>query len=391
MRKRGSNSKSVSPALVLSLVGRVALAGDSAAGQRLQSAIDRAQPPAVVTVAPGRYADPLHVTKPLTLRGEDRSRCVLEVEANEPAIYLHNAGKVVIENLTVRYAPKSLKDRPKLPIAIAVEGTEAVVRNCHLEPIRDPTKTPCALLAKGRSTVRFESGRCDGFNFTITFVDGAGGEVLDSSFHNAGHCAITLHRGSRVSIAGNLITGSRYHGVRSSGGWLDLRHNLLADHRVSGAYLGNKNARGTIRNNLFIGNGSGIASYYRSKVTVEHNVFLESKHAGIGTWDSCPLTIRGNSFVSNRSAITRYVGKSKLSPVPLTLEGNHYWQNQKDTVECDKSETALTGDPLFEDQAKGHFAPTPGSPLLDEGAQPAAGLVDAEPIHVLWERRQEER
>ena len=376
-------------ALVVSVIGCASHGAHTpewAAGKRLQSAIDAAEPSAVVSVAPGKYAAPLRITKPLTLRGDSRDHCIIEVQANEPAIYVSGRAKAVLENLTVRWAIASRRAKPKMPAAIGVEDADADVRMCRIAPIRAHQTPPCALLAKGASSVRVQSSECEGFEFTVMFVDGAGGEVSDSVFRNAGHCAITLHRRSKVKITRNIVTGSRYHGVRSSGGFLELTDNILAGNRRSGAYLGNKNAHGTIRNNLFVGNCEGISSFYRSDVAIERNLFVRSKYAGVGTWDSCPLVIRRNSFVANGSAIKRYVGKCKLSPLPVKLEGNHYWQNAKDTVECEKSDTARAGDPLFAAADKNDFALQAGSPLLDEGGRPLAGLADAEAIRVLAEK-----
>ena len=366
--------------------GLAAPSPEALAGKRLQSAIDSAQASAVISVAPGTYSTPLRITKPLVLRGEDASRCVFDVKANEPAVHVWNAGRVSLEDLTVRWSLASTRSRPSMPAAVAVENTEATLTNCRIQAMGSGKRAPQALAATGRSTVRFASGQCDGFEFTVMFVDQTEGEIVDSVFRNAGHCAITLHRGSRATISRNVICGSGYHGVRSSGGHLDLTDNLLADNRVSGAYLGNKNAHGIVRNNAFVGNGQGIASYYRSDVTIEHNLFVGSKYAGIGTWDSCPLTIRRNSFVQNGSGVTRYVGKTKLSPARLVLDSNHYWQNEKDTVECEKSATAITGDPAFVSQKEGDFTSSPSSALLDDEGRSQAGLVQAEPIRELWQR-----
>jgi len=337
-------------------------------------------------VASGTYSTPLRIANPLVLRGEDASRCVFDVKANEPAIHICNAGKVSLENLTIRWSLASTRSRPDLPVAVAVENTEATLTNCRIQAMGTGKRAPQALAATGRSALRFASGQCDGFEFTAMFVDQARGEIVDSVFRNAGHCAITLHRGSRATISRSVICGSGYHGVRSSGGHLDLRDNLLADNRVSGAYLGNRNAHGIVRNNAFVGNGQGIASYYRSDVTIEHNLFVGSKYAGIGTWDSCPLTIRRNSFVQNGSGVTRYVGKTKMSPARLVLDSNHYWQNTEDTVECEKSATALGGDPLFVSQKEGDFTPSSNSTLLDDEGRSQAGLVQTEPIRELWQR-----
>ncbi|MCK4775067.1 MAG: hypothetical protein KAT30_09785, partial [Candidatus Krumholzibacteria bacterium] len=44
----------------------------------IQRLIDEARPGDVVEVPPGKYAGPLRITKPLTLRGESAEKCVIE-------------------------------------------------------------------------------------------------------------------------------------------------------------------------------------------------------------------------------------------------------------------------------------------------------------------------
>ena len=84
--------------------------------------------------------------------------------------------------------------------------------------------------------------------------------ISDCLILNPGHCGITVYSGSTIDVARNIITGSRYHGVRSTGGTLNMHDNLIIRNKNRGIYLGNKSASGHVSNNVILGNGTGISA-----------------------------------------------------------------------------------------------------------------------------------
>src|SRR5687768_16592839 len=65
---------------------------------RLQELIEKAPPGGEVVIPKGTYDQPVNITKPVKLRGEDRDGCVIEVASDEPAVRLQHKGQTVIEN-----------------------------------------------------------------------------------------------------------------------------------------------------------------------------------------------------------------------------------------------------------------------------------------------------
>jgi hypothetical protein len=170
----------------------------------------------------------------------------------------------------------------------------------------------------------------------------------------SGHQGISLYSGAAAEIVGNVVTGSRYHAVRSTGGTLNMTDNLIINNSNRGVYLGNKSARGTIANNVIIGNGTGISGFARSNVKVENNIIADSSYAGIGFRDSCSLSIRDNIFRGNE-------------------------RNKIETENLDKTADSVIADPGFIDADNGDFSLKPGPAL-----QQKQGLTNPEIFKTLW-------
>ena len=197
---------------------------------------------------------------------------------------------------------------------------------------------------------------------------------------DSGHQGIILYAGATVEIIGNVVTGSRYHAVRSTGGTLDMTDNLIINNANRGVYLGNRSAGGTIANNVIVGNGTGISGFARTKVKVENNVIADSRYAGIGMRDSCSLTIRNNIFQGNERA---WILFKETGGSGNTVQRNTFWQNKIETENLDKTADSITSDPGFVDAGNGDFSLKPGPAL-----QQKQGLTNPGIFKMLWKRWQ---
>jgi hypothetical protein len=193
---------------------------------------------------------------------------------------------------------------------------------------------------------------------------------------DSGHQGISLYSRATAEITGNIVTGSRYHAVRSTGGTLNMNNNLIINNANRGIYLGNKSARGTIANNVIIGNGTGIGGFARSNVKVENNIIADSSYAGIGFRDSCSLSIRDNIFQGNeRGWILFKEGGGNGN----TVYKNTFWRNKADVENMDKTADSIIADPGFVDAENGDFLLKPGQAL-----QQKQGLTNPEVFKKLW-------
>jgi hypothetical protein len=362
-------SKTVGAVVLLTLLSRGLASGEDATG--LQALIDKAPAGGEVTVPKGEWKEPLRIDKPLTLRGEDRDACVVDVVSDRPAIWLSHKGEGVLENLTIRWR-RQTSDRTAEPAAAVVaKDTALVLRNVRIAAPDNPARCPAGLVAVGFCDVKVERCEFDGFDFTIEFGRGAKGSVTDSVVTNPGHCGITAGPDSTVHVARTIVTGSRYHGIRCTGGELTAEHNLVIANKNRGFYLGNKSARGTIRDNVIQDNGSGISGFAETEVKVHNNFIAGSDFAAVDMRDSCRLDVDRNLLANNTRGIVlfRESGNDRNTVGRNASAGNK--------AETEGFETA----PELQD-VEGGIAP--GEFATDKAS--GFGVSDPAVLKPLWER-----
>jgi hypothetical protein len=109
-----------------------------------------------------------------------------------------------------------------------------------------------------------------------------------------------------VEVARTIITGSRFHGVRCTGGELNVHDNIIIANKNRGVYLGNKSASGAIANNVIQDNGSGISAFAESDVKVHNNVIAGNEFAGVDMRNTCRLDVDKNLLANNGRALALF-------------------------------------------------------------------------------------
>jgi hypothetical protein len=294
------------PAIILfTLISQRSPAAED--GKGLQALIDAAPAGGAVTIPKGEWTEPLRIARPVTLRGESRDECVLNVVSDDPAITLaHEKGEVVIENATIKWKRATSTNSPRPQAAIAAKDGAVRLRNLRVIAPDSYARCPSAFIAQGFCDAKIESCAFEGYEFTLQFGGGAKGSITDCLVSKSGHCGITAGPDSTVRVAGTIVTGSRYHGVRCTGGELTVENNLIIANKNRGIYLGNKSASGTVRNNVIQNNGSGISAFAESDVKVHSNLIAGSEFAAIDMRDGCRLHVDRNLLVSNGRAIVLF-------------------------------------------------------------------------------------
>jgi len=355
-----------------------------AAKSELQQMIDSVSAGQTVTIPKGVYTEPVTVTKPLILKGESRNECIFEVTSNQPAVSIDSKGKgkVLIEGVTIKWQ-LATSDRTEYPFAVAVKDTVVEIKSCCFEPLGNFKRCPVAINSMGFSELNIDTCRFEGFEYTVCFGQGTKGSIRNSLVMGSGHQGISLYAGAKAEIIGNIVTGSRYHAVRSTGGTLNMTDNLIINNANRGVYLGNRSASGSITNNIIIGNGTGIGGFARSKVKVENNVIADSSYAGIGMRDSCSLSIRGNIFRGNERGWILFKEGGRNGN---TVYKNTFWRNKVDVENMDKTADSISADPGFVDAENGDFSLRPGPAL-----QHKQGLTNPEICKKLWKLWKERR
>lgn len=272
---------------------------------RLQELIDKAAPGGEVVVPKGTYDQPVNITKPIKLRGEDRDACVVDVASDEPAVRLQHKGQSsTIENLTVRWKRATTIVPPNPQAAVVAKDAGLRLNNVRITaPDDGRARCPAGLLAVGVCDVKVESCAFEGFEFTIQFADGAKGSIADCTVSKPVHCGITVGANSSATVSRTIVTGSGYHGVRATGGEINLADSLVVANKNRGVYLGNKSARGTIENCAIVENATGISAFAQSEVKITNNFIGGSDYAAVDMRDSCRLRVEQNLLANNTRGV----------------------------------------------------------------------------------------
>jgi len=344
----------------------------------VQRLIDSAPPGATVIVPNGLYTNPVRISRSVTLKGKSRIDCIFEVTANEPAVSIDTKGKglVTLEDLTIKWQLATSDKNTKRPFALEVKDSKTNVKNCSFVPLGDFRRSPVAIRAEGFSQLDIGSCRFQGFEYVICYGPGTKGKTENCLILDCGHQGVINYASSTLHVERNVITGSRYHAIRSTGGTLYVKDNLIINNANRGIYLGNKSARGTITNNVIVGNGTGIGGFARSRFEIRNNILANSSYAGIGMDQSCSLHIQDNIFIGNERGWIMFDRGDKGRNA---VYRNTFWQNKVDAKNFKRTADSIEADPSFVDLEDGNFSLRPGP--VKEYHQ---GLTDSQVFKTLW-------
>jgi hypothetical protein len=344
----------------------------------LQERIDAAAPGAVIEVPAGTYNEPLRITKPITLKGVNSAFTMLKVQADRPAIWITGNIPVRIEGMTIEWERATSQTTDGVPLAAVVaQDADLELVDCQFSAESGPTRSPCAVLASGFGDTSISGCVFNGFEFTIEFAGGAKGRVADCILLNPGHCGITAGNDTTVYIQRNLVTGSAFHGIRCTGGELHAEDNLIVANANRGIYLGNRAARGSIRNNILLQNATGISAFADSTVAITQNLIAGSTYSGLDSRDTCRIRVDGNLLLQNQRGIAIFEEGGELR---VTFGANQFWENPVDAEGIPLPPDSLQTEPAVGD---------PDAWSADAiAAWPAegAGLANPAALAPLWEK-----
>ncbi|MGZ9273089.1 MAG: right-handed parallel beta-helix repeat-containing protein, partial [Candidatus Binatia bacterium] len=248
-RKGKLGSKCIMRASMLLGIGVVGCFVNSVAwGQaQLQELIDLAAAGSEVRVPKGTWKEPLEIRKAVKLRGEEGAECIIDVTSDSPAIRVETKGEVLLENLTIRWKRETSNRAASPQAAVVAKDTALKIQNVRFIAPDDKMRCPSAFTASGFSEVVVNQCEFEGFDFTIQVGGGARGTISDCVIVRPGHCGITVGNGGKLEVTGNIVTGSEFHAIRCTGGELIAKNNLIVANKNRGFYLGNRAARGEIK------------------------------------------------------------------------------------------------------------------------------------------------
>ena len=344
----------------------------------LQTAIDNASSGDTLVIPAGTYTQPITIDKEITLDGKG---VIFTIEANQPAIRIDTSRPVVIKNLEIQYRTETKPQQGEFPYAIYTSGGDLLVENCTFKGTGSSETSPCAVLATEASTLTIQQSRFDGFNFTIQIWNESEGLIENCLIMNPGHCGIAIGENSKGILRDNIVTGSRYHGIRCTGGEINADSNLVIANKNRGFYIGNKSATGTLSNNLIIDNATGIDVFAFSKLDIHNNVIVRSTYTGLSLADTADVDVENNIIVENERGIVGFSADKGKTP-SIKLRGENMVYGNTTQSEGIKLPSEMIGlDPQFTDPDAGLFA---------AGASEAKGMGLTNPadMQTLWKKWQ---
>jgi nitrous oxidase accessory protein NosD len=340
----------------------------------LQTAIDNASSGDTLVIPAGTYTQPITIDKKITLDGPG---AILKVQSQQPAIQIDTAKPVVLRNLEIQYRTETKPQQGESPYAVTTSGGDLRIEECVFKATGTSDQSPCAVQAIEASTLHIKRCRFDGFNFTIQIWMESEGLIEDCLIMNPGHCGITIGENSKGTLRRNIVTGSRYHGIRCTGGEINADSNLVVANKNRGFYIGNKSATGTLSNNLIVDNATGIDVFAFSTLDIHNNVIVRSSYAGLSLIDTAKVDTENNIFVKNERGVIGYSAEKGKDP-GLNLRGENIAYDNATQTEGIKLPSELIGiDPQFEDPDSGLFA-------AKENAAKEMGLTNPPDLQVLW-------
>ena len=285
-----------------------------------------------------------------------------------------------VHNLTIQWQ-LATSDKHEMPFAVAVKDTATKIEHCNFRPLGNPQRSPVAIRSMGFSEMDVIDCDFTGFDYVVCYGEGTKGGMTDCFIRDCGHQGVILYSGAQALIQRNIITGSKYHAVRTTGGKLIMKDNLIINNSNRGVYLGNKSGSGEIVNNLLIGNASGIDGMSACKFKVANNVIMKSTYAAIAVRPYSMLDIQNNVITGNPRGIIVHQEEGKSDPVRSQIGKNLLWKNQTDFENCDSPDTIIQ-EPDFIEPGNGNFK-------LADTAFEGIGLSDPKVIFDLWQKYKE--
>ena len=178
----------------------------------IQAALDAAPAGAVVLVAPGTYAENLHVTRAVTLLGSDvpqadSASIILQAPKPEAAVVVSNASGVVIRGLRI-LSP--------VVAGVWVVGGTTTIEGCRIEGARaqEDTAYGDGVLVTGGASIILQDNAIVGSARVGAFLQGATGVIRRNTMSGNGRGGVRIERSTaEVTVEANELVGNSEVGI----------------------------------------------------------------------------------------------------------------------------------------------------------------------------------
>ncbi len=366
-----------SPCSTYNPINRNCSTGSDRAFPILADGVDLVSPGDVVVIRGGSFQEQLYINvsglegAPITVRGATGETAIIE-QVNDPALFIQNAGHIVIENLTVRDVRGWGRLEDAHHITIHRVTFERALSNGTTGGFKIVRATQCTI--DGNSFI-------DG-NDNITMQESDENRIVNNVFREGRHSLLSVRCSNRNVFRSNRFSNTTQkameiydcEGISDAPYLLDkTQRNLIEqnrfehtresdqDHDYNGIqYAGQQ---GIVRRNVFFDNlGGGLAfqnyedeALYNYEHHAYHNTFVDNRCHGIIGSRSPTSTrfhsneVRYNVLLGNADCGGQAVQTNIRNPGAVHLSGN----------------MIVDSDPGFSDRSGRDFTLTSGSSLID--------------------------
>jgi parallel beta-helix repeat protein len=288
--------------------------GDGGDFADLKTAIENAEPGAVLILEPGSYdlENPLDIDKAISIKGSGVDQTEIITEAGGYVIRFSGSGPFVIEDLAVRH----VGDTPASTVVVE-SGVVAFSRCAFMGAVTMPEENEwhAGLLVKGDATGTIEACAAD---------------------KNSGD-GIWLDDQSAIQLIDNIITDNSGDGIYVGGeAQPTIKGNTCSANGMAGIKFAGE-ASGEARENECSQNQEGIAVTGQAQPLLENNICQNNQFAGIVFTTFAGGVARQNECTGNDVGI-----EVSGSAIP-TLEGNICSDNVDGIKILEGAEVGLEG------------------------------------------------
>jgi len=313
----------------------------------IHAALEAAPANAVIHLAEGTFPERIVINKPVRLVGAGWDKTRLELTghqhppleipnvaqvATQSTLVIGTEGEVILEGLSIsRKAPllevlQISKEEPRpeegslAPSAVAIYQGSVVLRDCAL------TGSPGSLVSARDASVTMD--RClvaGAWHAGILLYNTKSADIRRCVVRNCRYAGIAIGGESRqVTITGNKITGSGWHGIQYDGECSPvIAGNVIRNNGQTGIFATGRTG-GEITGNFITGNATaGISCWHDSHDRIERNLFAANPLESIFLTDGAVPQIRGNIFSGTGIHQQPERGSSTYS-LPV-VERNVFW------------------------------------------------------------------
>jgi serine/threonine protein kinase len=354
----------------------------------LSAALSDASPGEVIRLGEGTCRERVVINKPVTLIGAGWEKTSIELadsateplqipdvpeEATQSTFLIGTGGEVILEGLAISrkgIPPMGDLSPSSLASAVTIYQGSVVLRDCAL------TGSPGSLLSARNARVTMEGCLVAGaWQTGITLLDVESADIRRCVVRNCRYAGIVIGIQSRdVTIAGNQITGSAWHGIQYDQDCAPVITGNVIQHHAQNGIIAFGNTKGEITGNVIADNETaGITFRENSHDQITRNLFIGNRRESIFLADHSSPQIRRNIF-SGKGIHQQPLDRVYGSPV---IAENVFWDMTRPWerwTEKGPAEFPLPEGNRVEDPKLGGntYALPAGSPLRAAGIGPEA-------------------